>query len=279
MSLDVTLTTSLVATDLDGTLVRDDRTISAYSADVLRRVAADGIALVLVTGRPIRWLHNVYDQLDIRPLAVCANGAVIYDPVRDEIVHEAPLTAEVLAEAGGRLRAAIPGVLFAVERDGGREMLHDPAYPIGPWELDHEDVRPEPYVRLIATPAAKLLVRAGTGGNEGTVDADEFTALVGTTLAGIAEATNSSSSGVVEVSAAGVTKAYGLAGVAASLGVAPRDVIAFGDMPNDLPMLAWAGRGVAMANGHPAVLAAAHDVTTLSNDEDGVAAYLESLLL
>jgi hydroxymethylpyrimidine pyrophosphatase-like HAD family hydrolase len=276
MSLDVTLTTSLVATDLDGTLVRDDRTISAYSADVLRRVAADGIPLVLVTGRPIRWLHNVYDQLDIRPLAVCANGAVIYDPVRDEIVHEAPLTAEVLAEAGGRLRAAIPGVLFAVERDGGREMLHDPAYPIGPWELDHEDVRPEPYVRLIATPAAKLLVRAGP---EGTVDADEFTALVGTTLAGIAEATNSSSSGVVEVSAAGVTKAYGLAWVAASLGVAPRDVIAFGDMPNDLPMLAWAGRGVAMANGHPAVLAAAHDVTALTNDDDGVAAYLESLLL
>jgi hydroxymethylpyrimidine pyrophosphatase-like HAD family hydrolase len=276
MSLDVTISTSLVATDLDGTLVRDDRTISAYSADVLRRVAAGGIALVLVTGRPIRWLHNIYDQLDVRPLAVCANGAVIYDPVRDEILHDAPMTAEAVTEACARLRAAIPGVLFAVERDGGREMLHDPAYPIGPWELDHEDVRPEPVARLIGAPAVKLLVRAGP---EGTVDADEFTALVGTTLAGFAEATNSSSSGVVEVSAAGVTKAYGLAWVAESLGVAPRDVVAFGDMPNDVPMLAWAGRGVAMANGHPAVLAAAHDVTTRTNDDDGVAAYLESLLL
>ncbi len=103
---------------------------------------------------------------------------------------------------------------------------------------------------------------------------------MGTTLAGIAEATHSSSSGVVEMSAAGVTKAAGLAWVAATGSASRRgDVIAFGDMPNDLPMLAWAGRGVAMANGHPAVLAAADEVTALTNDDDGVAAYLESLLL
>jgi hydroxymethylpyrimidine pyrophosphatase-like HAD family hydrolase len=48
-------------------------------------------------------------------------------------------------------------------------------------------------------------------------------------------------------------------------------------MPNDLPMLNWVGRSVAMVNGHPAVRAAAHDVTATSNDEDGVAAYLEAL--
>jgi Cof subfamily protein (haloacid dehalogenase superfamily) len=267
--------TRLIATDLDGTLVRDDRTISAHTAGVLRRVADGGIAVVLVTGRPIRWLHNVYQQLTFRPLAVCANGAAVYDPVADAIVHAVSLGPAALAEACARLRAAIPGVLFAVERDGGREMLHDPAYPIGPWEMDHSDVRPAPFSALVAAPAAKLLVRATP---EGTVDADEFTALVGAELAGVAEATNSSSSGVVEVSAAGVTKASGLAWVAESLRVAADDVIAFGDMPNDLPMLAWAGRGVAMANGHPVVRAAAHDVTARSNEDDGVAAYLESLL-
>jgi Cof subfamily protein (haloacid dehalogenase superfamily) len=276
VSLSVSTSTRLVASDLDGTLVRDDRTISPYTAGVLQRVAADGIAVVLVTGRPIRWLPNVYSQLATCPIAVCANGAAIYDPARDEILHTASLTPGALARACARLRAAVPGVRFAVERDGGRQMLHDPAYPIGPWEMDHADVHPAPLAELISVPAVKLLVRAAP---EGTVDADEFTALVATTLTGIAEATNSSSSGVVEVSAAGVTKAYGLAWVAESLGVAARDVIAFGDMPNDLPMLAWAGRGVAMANGHPAVRAAAHDVTTLSNEDDGVAAYLESMLL
>ena len=60
-------------------------------------------------------------------------------------------------------------------------------------------------------------------------------------------------------------------------GVDPAEAVAFGDMPNDLPMLAWAGRGVAMANGHPAVLAAADEVTG-SNDEDGVAAFLAAML-
>jgi len=277
MSLEIStsLSTRLVATDLDGTLVRDDRSISAYTAETLRRIADAGVAVVLVTGRPIRWLHNVYDQLTVRPLAVCANGAVVYEPVGDDIVHAVSLSPATLAEACDRLRAVVPSVLFAVERDGGRQMLHERAYPVGPWEMDHSGVRPEPFAVLTSAPAAKLLVRAGP---EGTVDADEFTALVGTTLAGLAEATNSSSSGVVEVSAAGVTKASGLAWVAESLGVAAHDVVAFGDMPNDLPMLAWAGRGVAMANGHPAVLAAAHDVTARSNEDDGVAAYLESLL-
>jgi hydroxymethylpyrimidine pyrophosphatase-like HAD family hydrolase len=278
VSLDSTVSTAtrLVASDLDGTLVRQDRSISAYTSEILRRVAASGIEVVLVTGRPIRWLENIYRQLSISPLAVSANGAAIYDPERDEIIHAASLSPEALAEATARLRAAVPGVRFSVERHGGRGMIHEPEYPIGPWELDHEDVRPGPLAELIAEPAAKLLVRAG---DEGTVAADEFTALVADQLAGVAEATNSSSSGVVEVSAAGVTKAYGLSWVAESLGVARAEVVAFGDMPNDLPMLTWAGRGVAMANGHPAVRAAAHEVTARSNEDDGVAAYLEELLL
>jgi hydroxymethylpyrimidine pyrophosphatase-like HAD family hydrolase len=166
----------------------------------------------------------------------------------------------------------VPGVVFAVEREGGRVMRHEPDFPVGPWESGQAVVRPEPLDQLIASSAAKLLVRAGAQ------PPDAFTALVGECLFGVAEATNSSSSGMVEVSAAGVTKASGLAWVADSLGIAARDVIAFGDMPNDLPMLHWVGHGVAMANGHPAVLAAAQDVTATSNDEDGVAIYLESRL-
>jgi hydroxymethylpyrimidine pyrophosphatase-like HAD family hydrolase len=150
-------------------------------------------------------------------------------------------------------------------------MLYEPGYEVGGWEIGHETVRCVEPARLAAQPAAKLLVKAGPQPPEA------FTALVGGILAGIGEATHSSSSGMVEVSAAGVTKAAGLAWVADRLGVAGADVVAFGDMPNDLPMLAWAGRGVAMANAHPAVLAAADDVTD-ANDAEGVATYLERLL-
>ncbi len=134
MSLEIStsLSTRLVATDLDGTLVRDDRTISAHTAGVLARVADGGIAVVLVTGRPIRWLHNVYEQLTVRPSrsAPTALWSTTRSPTRS--LHADPLGPAALAEACARLRAAVPGVLFAVERDGGREMLHEPAYPIGP---------------------------------------------------------------------------------------------------------------------------------------------------
>jgi hypothetical protein len=261
----------LVATDLDGTLVRGDRSISPRTAKVLGRLDAVGVPVVLVTGRPIRWLAGVYEQLTVRPLAVCVNGAATYDPQTDAIVHSEPLAADAVAEACARLRAAVPGVVFAAERDGGRSMVYETDYTVGPWEADHAAVRPASFDELVSAPAHKLLVCAGAQ------PPDEFTARVRACLTGVAEATHSSSSGMVEVSAAGVTKASGLARVADSLGIAAGDIVAFGDMPNDLPMLGWVGRGVAMRNGHPAVRAAAHDITAHSNEDDGVAAYLESL--
>jgi Cof subfamily protein (haloacid dehalogenase superfamily) len=261
----------LVATDLDGTLVRNDFTIGARSVAALSRVQDLGGAVVLVTGRPIRWLYPAYEHLPIKPLAVAANGAAVYDPVDDKIIHSMPLAPSAVAEACRRLRAAVPGVRFGVETDGGRVMLYEPGYEVGGWEFGHDAVRCVDPAELGAQPAAKLLVKAGPQ------QPDTFTALVGQVLDGIAEATHSSSSGMVEVSAAGVTKAAGLAWVAERLGVASHEVVAFGDMPNDLPMLSWAGCGVAMANAHPSVLAAADDVTD-GNDAEGVASYLERLL-
>ena len=275
-------TPRLIATDLDGTLVRRDRTVGPRTAKVLAQL---GVPVVLVTGRPIRWLAEVYEQLAIQPLAICANGAAIYDPAADAIVHSEPLTPDRLREACERLRAAVPDVVFAVERDGGRAMRYEERFPVGLWERDHRAVQPMPFAEMVSQPAAKLLVRAGADWTRipgqtmtGAQAADEFTTLVRACLAGIAEATHSSSSGLAEVSAPGVTKASGLAWVAESLGVEARDVLAFGDMPNDLPMFAWAGFAVAMANGHPAARAAADAVTPATNDEDGVAAYLEGLL-
>ena len=123
---------------------------------------------------------------------------------------------------------------------------------------------------LTSVPAVKLLARSASYGP------DDFAALVSRTLGGIAEATHSSSSALVEISAAGVTKAAGLAWLCEREGFTAADVVAFGDMPNDLPLLAWAGRSVAMGNAHPAVREIADEVA-LTNDEDGVAVYLEKL--
>jgi len=120
---------------------------------------------------------------------------------------------------------------------------------------------------LLSADVVKLLARHEELGS------DELLSLAKSAVPEGAELTHSSSDGLLEISAAGVSKASGLATVCAELGVAADDVVAFGDMPNDLPMLAWAGTGVAVANAHPEVLAAADEVTA-SNDDDGVAAYL-----
>ncbi|MFG3710486.1 HAD family hydrolase [Micromonospora sp. NPDC047730] len=260
----------LIATDIDGTLLRDDRTLSPHTADVLARISARGTPVVLVTGRPIRWLKLVYDQLAEPLPAICANGAVVYDPAADEVLRADPLAPELLAEVARRLRAEVPDISFAVEIVDSRQMRHEAHYPLR-WDADHEAIRAvETPEELLSAPAVKLLARAADQ------DPDAFVALVAGALEGLAEATHSSYSGLVEISAAGVTKAAGLAWYCARLGIDARDVLAFGDMPNDVPMLTWAGRGVAVANAHRAVLAVADEVTS-ANSADGVAAYLEKV--
>ncbi|MFX0592950.1 HAD family hydrolase [Melissospora conviva] len=261
----------LVATDIDGTLLGDDHTISARTNEMLARVSAAGIPVVLVTGRPIRWLPLVYAQLSTPLPAVCANGAVVYDPLTDSVVRADPLAPELLGEVARRLREAVPGVSFAVEVAEGRHLRHEAEYPVR-WDADHEAVRavttPE---ELLAAPAVKLLARSDLH------TPDAFVELVSKAIEGLAEATHSSNSGLVEISAAGVTKAAGLAWYCEQRGIGPAGVLAFGDMPNDIPMLSWAGRAVAMANAHPAVLAIADEVTA-ANHADGVAAYLDRCL-
>lgn len=259
----------LVATDIDGTLLHTDGTVSPRTAEVITRLVADGVQVTLVTGRPVRWLQAVYEQLDAPLPAVCANGAVVYEPAGQAILRTTPLLPDLLVEVARRLRDAVPDVTLAVEVDDGWRLRHESAWPL---RREHDAgleliAGPE---ELTSLPAVKLLARAAER------DPDALVELVSGCLGGLAEATHSSKTGLVEISAAGVTKAAGLAWVCERAGVRADDVIAFGDMPNDVPMLTWVGRSVAVANAHPAVRDVADDVTH-SNDEDGVAAYLEKV--
>lgn len=259
----------LIATDLDGTLVGAGFAVSRRNAEALARASAAGVAVVLVTGRPVRWLPIVYADLGACYPAVCANGAVVYEPAGDLVRASWPVRPAALREVCARLKARVPGVLFAAEVDAGRRLLHEPEWPV---RHDADSQRmPARLDELTAVPAVKLLARLPS------FDSDEATALVAETVGDLVEATHSSYSGLVEMSRQGITKATGLARVATELGIEAADVLAFGDMPNDVSMLTWAGRSVVVANAHPLARAAADEVT-LSNVEDGVAAYLEALL-
>lgn len=133
---------------------------------------------------------------------------------------------------------------------------------MGPEDAPHLEL-----AELTATPMLKLLSLHRDH------EPDEYWKRAQEVVGDLATVTHSSTFALLEISAYGVTKASTLAQVAESLGVAAADVIAFGDMPNDLAMLTWAGRSFAMADAHPEVVACASDVAP-SHEEDGVARVL-----
>jgi Cof subfamily protein (haloacid dehalogenase superfamily) len=260
------MTPRVVATDLDGTVVRSDGTISARTRAALAAVRQRGALVVVATGRPPRWLAGIADAAGPGAVAICANGALVYDFAASRVVASRPLDLDVVRMLMKELRVTVPGVAFAVERVDG-QFAHEPDYHPR-WEPEEQT-----YVgdleAVFDLPIAKLLGRVeGTG-------SDDLLAMARVTVGeGLAELTHSSIDGLLEVMASGVTKASTLEQLLAARGLTGADVLAFGDMPNDIELLEWAGHGVAVANAHPDVLAVADEVT-LSNDDDGVAEVLE----
>lgn len=264
----------VVATDLDGTLLRSDLTVSAHTVRTLQAASAEGILVALVTGRPMRWLPLVYEQLGVPYPAVCSNGAVVYDIGADRVVSARLLSPVQLVDLASVLDEALPGCSMASEGIGNSargstdaDFVADEFYN-HPWNEGSQPLPGRKRAYVLGRPSVKLLVRHAHMASE------EMAAAVGPLLEGQVAMTYSTNVGLLEFAAPGVTKATGLAAVAELLGVAAPGVLAFGDMPNDVPMLAWAGHGVAMANAHDDLLAVADEVTA-PNSEDGVAQVLE----
>ncbi|MGA8845308.1 MAG: Cof-type HAD-IIB family hydrolase [Nocardioides sp.] len=256
---------ALFATDLDGTLLRSDGSLSEGTRRVLAAVEEAGVPVVFVTGRPVRWMESLWEVVGAHGVAIVSNGAVLYDVAQRAVRRVDGLAPEPGLALAETLRAVVPGPRFAIECLEGLRLepdFHDahrvpPGARVGPLAHVWDDV------------AVKLLVR-----HKGADD--DVLAAVHATVGHGAVATWSMP-GLLEISAPGVTKAAALERLCAELGIGAQEVVAFGDMPNDLAMLGWAGTSYAVANAHPAVLRAA-DHTTAANDEDGVAREMARLV-
>ena len=266
------MTPDLIATDVDGTLLDDDEKITARTRDAVQAAVEAGTQFVLATGRPPRWVQPVVDALGFAPMAVCANGAVIYDPSTDRIVSARTLSVDMLGALAEIATRVIPGAGLAVERVGSS--AHDAATPqfVSSPGYEHAWLNPDntevSLEDLLSAPAVKLLIRkAGARSSDMTAALAKHVGLEG-------DITYSTNNGLVEIVPLGISKATGVEELARPQGIAAADVLAFGDMPNDVPMLRWAGHGVAMGNAHPDALAAADEVTA-SNTDDGLARVLE----
>ncbi len=256
----------LIATDLDGTLLRGDDTVSGRTRGALAAAAAAGARHLVVTGRPAPRVRPLLDELGGTGLAVCAQGAQLYDAATDRIVWSLTLDRDLAEQALGKIEAEVGQVDAAVDQDGRDGLtLIEPGYVMPHPTLPA--VRVERREELWAEPISKVLLR------HPRLTDDELATVARAVVGDLATVTMSGP-GTVELQPCGVTKATGLALAAERLGLTAERTMAFGDMPNDLPMFAWAGHGVAMANAH-AELRAAADEVTLSNEEDGVAVILE----
>ena len=259
----------LVATDVDGTLLDPYDLVTPRAAGVIGRLVAEGVAFVLVTGRPPRWIPPIVAQLPAARLAVCANGAVLYDAAEDRVLWSRTLDPATLADLAVVITETLPDCRLAVEGVGGSaagdHFVAEPDY-VHAWVGADSHVVPRS--ALLERPAVKMLIRSAE------MTSAAMLAALAPAVGDLADLTFSHPRGLVEVSPPGVTKATGLAEVAERLGIAAADVVAFGDMPNDLEMLRWAGHGVAMGNAHPALRDVADEVTA-SNADEGLALVLE----
>lgn len=256
----------LVATDLDGTLLHSDGTVTPRTRSVLGALEERGVAVVFVTGRPVRWMEQLWQHVGDHGLAVCSNGGIVYDVSAQAVNIARTIPTATVLEVARTLRAAVPGVAFALETTEhfAKEPTFQERYPPPPGSPTGvlEEIVDDNVVKLLA--------------RHEELDAEKFWAEVETHVAGLVTTTWSSVGALVEISGHGVTKATTLAILCERLGVTAEEVVAFGDMPNDLAMLSWAGRSYAMANAHPSVFGVADGVAP-ANDDDGVAGVLEKL--
>lgn len=255
----------MVVSDMDGTLLNDRGVVSERTASVLRRADAAGVRVVIATGRPVWWLGPVIEA-GFTGIAVCMNGAIVYDIAADEVISASLLAPAPMREFVTDLERLEPRFSLAIERAGTQlsscfaEHHYDHPWADG---IFQRTTRAD----LLSEPVAKLLVR----GTQGSADlAAHARAAAGDRVT----VTYSTDDGLIEVAASGVNKGSALDRLALSWGIDPAQVIAFGDMPNDLEMLSWAGHGVAMGNGHTEVHAVANEVIGLHH-HDAVAEVLE----
>lgn len=246
----------LLALDVDGTLVDWDNNMTPTLREAVRDVAAQGAHVVLSTGRSVPGVIDAADKLGFDDgIAVASNGAVTfsYHPVEvlTTVTFDARETVKLLLDH-------VPDAAVAVEEIGRGYRINKP-FPDG--EITGEMIL-QTIEELVAEPVTRVIIRSPDQSAEEFIELAERLGLHGTNyFVGY--------TAWLDLAPSGVTKASGLESVASRLGVARSKVLAIGDGRNDLEMLRWAGRGVAMGNA-PVEVQDAADGVTETVERDGV---------
>ena len=260
----------LIATDLDGTIVNHDGTISDRTVATFKRARDMGVEIFFVTGRPPRWMPEIREAFGFGN-AICGNGAMLYDLLGDKVLEEWLISVEDQLETIKRLRIAIPSVSFAVE---SHSYFHREKAYIPRWDVGLDNIGVHTIEEVLKSPALKMLARC----SQQNLSSDEMLEIALKELDGLVTVTHSNPhDSLLEISALGVSKGATLARMAERLGITADECVTFGDNPNDFSMLEWAGRSYAMSSGHPDGAKYAKSLAGACED-DGVAIAIEALL-
>ncbi len=256
------------ASDLDGTLLRSDGSLSPATMSLLSAVRELGVPLVVATARTPRSIRKIAGHEELGRV-VCANGAVLWDAWSDTVIRERAFEPTGLAAAVAGVREALPDVGVALL--SARTMFLDDAY-VTLRAKGTEGAEPFSEVAHVLSGHRVVMVSL----RHPRLAADQLLAPAAEAFAGLGTA-SFAGLGVLDVAPLMASKALGVAEEMAERGCPPEGTVVFGDMPNDLPLFAWASWACAVANGHPEVLAAADEVVP-SNDDEGVPRTVRRLL-
>lgn len=273
---------SLIAFDLDGTLVRDDKSIPEENLAAMERAAARGITLVPATGRILRGLPPQLKELPFLRWYILSNGAAVYDRQERRTLVRADIPLE-LALSCCEYLDTLPVIYDCYQNECGwmtRAMLE--AAP--PYFAKEPEVLKFLYgLRKPVDDLKEALRQRGEDLQKLQMFfRPEDEALRQATIREIPrrfpglQATTSVKNNI-EVNSADAGKGKALLALCAALGIDPKATVAFGDGSNDIELLRMAGLGVAMANADAAVKAAA-DAVTESNEECGFARMIDRIL-
>ena len=260
----------MIASDLDGTIVSGTGQISARTRDAFLAARAAGIHIVFVTGRPYRWLTPIVDAFGGLGTVICSNGAVLYDLENDQVLWAQTIDIATARQAQQIILHHEPQASFAAETTKGLHLGHGFAQAgrtLGSraeLDLHSQELDTEGIVKFLARSPG--------------LPVEEFYQAVYPDLSQLLWLTHSATDvSLLEMAHLEIHKAHTLDEYARKLDIKPEEIMAFGDMPNDIEMLQFVGHGYAMADGHHETLAATR-LTAPPFSQDGVAQVIERLL-
>lgn len=258
----------LIALDLDGTLLNDSKVISEFTKSILQKLEEKGVKVIIATGRSYSSLKPVIKELNLENPVICYNGAMIRDGKTDEITYHSQLPVNVARDViklSRRDNISLVGYKdgdFCYEKVTPQVISYSGLTGLGGVLVDFDTLDDLLFTKCILIDDHSILLESQKE-----------------LMAKHREASNIAFSKVtyLEFMDISASKGKALHSVATQYGIKPDEIIAFGDGQNDLEMLEYAGKGIIMKNGFE-ILKDKFENSEYTNDQDGVAKYMERLL-